>query len=269
MKGNVMTKSIHHWAPRFLATTLIILAATFTKAENNAKILASGHPDYPPFSWREGDAIVGAGADIAKLICGNLHVPCELKYEGDWKTVMKKAKNGDVAMIVFAYMNMGRFDYLEYSVPYAEEPIVVLVKKDRGFPLLSRSDLVGKKGIVNPGESYGNALDQYIKSKLKCAVIPVEKGLDLIAAGKADYMIAGKYQAMNLLKKLGMAGKIDILPNPISMQKIFITISKRSPFAKRLHDVNAQLKILTDDGTVKKLIEEWEKKWRENIPNKK
>ena len=43
------------------------------------QLVVTGHPEYPPIGYRDGDSIAGAGAMLVEAIGGDLGVPVSLR----------------------------------------------------------------------------------------------------------------------------------------------------------------------------------------------
>ena len=58
-------------------------------------------------------------------------------------------------------------------------------------------DLIGKKGVTNKGESYGNDFDAFIKDKLTVERTDgVDAAFKYLLDGKADYLTGGYYSGL-------------------------------------------------------------------------
>ena len=126
-----------------------------------------------------------------------MKVPFSITVEGTWQQVQDKAKSGAVDMIVSAYDNNERRAYMDYSVPYLESPVVIVVKKGTKFVLSSWKVLINKKGVANTGESFGEEFDAFIKSDLNVTYVPYERAFQMLAQDTADYLIIDLYPAIS------------------------------------------------------------------------
>ena len=137
----------------FVVLTTILLTAPGTWAA--APMIISGNPDSPPVSWDKNGKLMGVGPELATKILSELKVPFSLQVAGNWQQVQDKTRDGAVDMIVAAYKNKERQEYMDYSIPYLDSPVVIVVKKGDQFPFSSWKSLVGKKGVAHSGESFG------------------------------------------------------------------------------------------------------------------
>ena len=199
---------------RFLGLT-VFAALTLTgnatfAADTCTKIVATGHPQYPAIAYKDGDNIAGAAPTLVAAIAKSLNIPLELKYMGSWEEAQAAARDGKADMIFGIYYNDERAKYLDYVKPaFMFDDVAVFVFKGKEFPFKGPDDLVGKKGVTNQGESYGNDFDAFIKDRLDVArTAGIDAAFKDLVAGKADYLIAGYYPGLAEAAKAGLKDQI-------------------------------------------------------------
>src|SRR5215475_7747468 len=180
----------------FVALTLTGSAAF--AADECTKITATGHRYYPVIAYRDGDNIVGAAPTLVETIAKQINVPLESKYMGTWEEAQAAARDGKADMIFGLYYNDERATYLDYVQPaFTFDDVAIFVVKGKEFPFSDKNDLIGKKGVTNQGESYGNEFDAFIKEKLDVArANGIDAAFKDLLDGKADYLIAGYYPGL-------------------------------------------------------------------------
>jgi polar amino acid transport system substrate-binding protein len=231
-----------------------------TKTEPLKELIVSGHPAWPPIMYQKNNNIVGAGPQLAAMIFNDLGIKAVYKYEGPWDQVQKKAKSGAVDVLVAAYKTPERETYMNYSVPYTVDPVVLVVKKGKVFHYDKWDDLVGKKGVVMTGDSYGVDFDKFIVDKLTVAKVGTpEDAFALLEKEDADYFVYALYSAEGYIHEKNLSDKVEIVAKYVAEEKFYLTISKKSPFAGRLPEINKLLKKYEADGTVKRLIDDEKK----------
>ncbi|MCL5795092.1 MAG: transporter substrate-binding domain-containing protein [Patescibacteria group bacterium] len=223
-------------------------------------LIASGHPEWAPIMWQDGDKIVGAGPDLVNMICQDLKIKCDIKYKGQWQEVQDKARSGEVDMLVAAYKTDERQKYMYYSDAYTIDPITLFIKSGTILKYKNWEDLIGKKGVVMTGDSYGQEFDNYIKEKLSVESVPTtQDAFDRIISNGANYFVYCLYCGQRELKKLNLSGKVESIPDYLAVENFYITISKKSPFAKYLPKINELIKKYKNDGTIDRLVRQHEK----------
>ena len=237
----------------FLAT---FLAPRLSKNKLPAELVASGHPEWPPIMYQQDDKIVGAGPEIVAKVFGDLGVKVDSKYEGLWDVVQSKAKDGTVDVLVAAYKTPERETYMDYSIPYTVDPVVLVTKKGKAFSYDKWDDLIGKKGVVTTGDSYGQDFDAFLKDKLTVqGVATPAEAFAMLDKEEADYFVYALYSAENYFFKQKVSDQFEIIPKYVSSENFYLTISKKSPFGSLLPQVNALLEKYKSDGTIDKIIE--------------
>ena len=206
--------------------------ATFA-ADECTKITATGHPQYPAIAYKEGDNIVGAAPTLVETVAKNLKVPLESKYVGTWADAQAAARDGKADIIFGIYYNDERATYLDYVQPaFMYDEVVVFVPKGKAFTYTDENDLIGKKGVTNKGESYGNDLDAFIKDKLTVERTDgVDAAFKYLLDGKADYLIAGYYSGLAEAVKVGVKDQIEALSPTILEAEISSPSLKSRPAA--------------------------------------
>jgi len=225
-------------------------------SKTKKELIASGHPAWQPIMYQEGEQIVGAGPELVAKVFADLGVTVASKYEGAWDVVQEKAKSGAIDVLVAAYKTAERETYMDYSIPYTVDPIVLVTKKGKNFKYSKWEDLIGKKGVVTVGDSYGQDFDKFIKEKLSPTQAKTpEEAFTLLEKGQADYFVYALYSAEGYIFKNKLADKVEIVPQFVSTENFYLTISKKSPFVSLMPQVNALLQKYKDDGTIDKMIE--------------
>ena len=234
----------------------LLLFGCVAKKDSAQELVASGHPDWPPIMYQQNDKIVGAGPEIFAKVFDELDVKAVFSYEGNWDEVQKKAKAGTVDVLVAAYKTPEREQYMDYSIPYTVDPVVLVVKKGKLFPYEKWEDLIGKKGVVTTGDSYGQDFDSYITKSLTVQKVatPAE-AFALIENGEADYFVYALYSAEGYIFENKASDKVEIVPKYVATEKFYLTISKKSAFADLMPKINTILKRYESDGTIKRTIE--------------
>ncbi len=248
----------------FLSCLLVscFLASTSQATET---FIVSGNPKAPPVTWEEYNKLTGIGPDLVTNILSDLSVNYDIRVEGNWQEVQDKCRDGKVDMLVAAYKNDERAAYMEYSLPYLPQPTVIVVEKGKEFAFGRWESLIGKKGVSNRGESYGQEFDSFIKEKLDVQFIAFERAIELLNRGEADYLIVDLYTALIYARLLRGEDAITILEPPVTTQTFHITIAKDSAMVVQMPAINKKLYRLVKDGTVEKLFYKHFENWKKLI----
>jgi polar amino acid transport system substrate-binding protein len=233
-------------------------------------IVASGHPEYPPVMWQEGDNIVGVGPEILKMAFVDLGITVDSKFKGSWTQVQNGIKGDDIDTLVGIYMTDQNKAYMDYSIPYMKDPVAIFVEKGKTFPYKNWDDLINKKGTITIGDSFGKEFDKFIAGKLTISrFIKVEDNFNKVLSGEADYFISALYSGLIEAEKLGISDRVEYLPTYATSEMFYISISRKSKFIRYLPQLNEKIEKLIKDGTVDKLIDEKMKYYLEGIKGKR
>jgi len=252
---------------RLLRLSVLVAAAfaspTAFAADDCAKIIATGHPQYPVLAYRDGDAIVGAVPTLVESIAKRLNVPLESKFMGSWSDAQAAVRDGKADMIFGVYYNDERAQYLDYvQPPFTYDDVAIFVAKGKSFPFTGRDDLVGKKGVTNQGESYGNDFDAFMKEKLDVARTDgIGNAFKDLLAGKADYLIAGYYPGLAEAEADGLKDQIEVLDQALLSAEMFVAFSKKSPCRSLAEKFGQGITEMTTDDSYDAMVTEATKAW--------
>lgn len=245
----------------FIIICFFLLIPPLYSNENPKTVfIYSGHPNYPPFMWVENNRLTGAGVKLVEEIVKILKLPAKPIPLDSWERAQQMAKTGEVDMLVGAYKNKIRMQYMAYSIAYIDDPTCIFIRKDTKFEFHSLDDLIGKKGLGIYGESYGEKLDNIIKEKLTLHYVYNKDALfSNLKQGIVDYVIWGYYPWI-LYRDTSSWCKI--IKKPVAIEGMHITISKKSSLIKYLPQINRIIRRFQKQGKIKNWMEEYAKKYK-------
>jgi len=252
---------------RFLRLTVLsalMLTGNAAFAQDECtKITATGHPAYPVIAYKDDDNIVGAAPTLVETIAKQINVPLESKYTGTWEEAQAAARDGKVDMIFGIYYNDERATYLDYVQPaFTFDDVAIFVVKGKEFPFTGENDLIGKKGVTNQGESYGNEFDAFMKDKLDVArANGIDAAFKDLLDGKADYLIAGYFPGLAEAAKEGNKDKVVALNQALLSQEMFVAFSKKSPCRSLASKFGEGITELTTNDSYDQFLAEAQKAW--------
>jgi polar amino acid transport system substrate-binding protein len=231
--------------------------------ENCTKITATGHPAYPVIAFKDGDNIAGAAPELVANIAKTLKVPLESKYMGTWEEAQAATRDGKADLIFGIYYNDARAEYLDYVQPaFMYDDVAVFVVKGKEFSFKGKDDLIGKKGVTNKGESYGNEFDAFMKDKLDVTRADgIGEAFKTLVSGKADYLIAGYYPGVAETAKDELKGKVVPLDQALLTAEMFVAFSKKSPCRSLAPGFSQGITDLTTDGSFDEMIKDASTAW--------
>ena len=242
--------------------TLSLFCFTLASASAQNSFIVSGNPYAPPVVWEEYKKLVGLGPDLATTILGELGISHTFMLFNNWQDVQTKARAKKIDMIVSAYKNNEREEYLSFSIPYLAQPIVIIVEKGKEFRFSSWDALKGKRGVSNVGESYGQEFDDFIKQQLTVKYYQFERALQLLNLAEADYLVVDLYTALIYARLLQGEDSITILDPPVTVQNFHLAVRTDSALAAHLPDIDKKLAELIKSGMVSDTLLKHYDKWQ-------
>jgi polar amino acid transport system substrate-binding protein len=231
-----------------------------------AGLVITGHPSYQPVAWADQGKIVGAAPNLVSGIAANLGVKDVVSKDlGSWEGAQVAVRDGHADVIFGIYKNDARAAYLDYvEPPFMMDPASIVVRKGGGFAFAEWSDLKGRKGVTNAGESYGDAFDAFMATELTVErATGVDKAFAALLAGQAEYMIVGLFPGRDEVRKLGLIDRVEFLPKELVSAAMYVAFSKRSKCGALQAGFSAGIRAAVDDGTMRQLLEAADKNVRQ------
>ncbi|WP_422375204.1 substrate-binding periplasmic protein [Roseibium sp.] len=251
---------------RFLLAAIVLCLATFNSqasANECKKIIASAHPNYPPYHWREGNEIVGASVDLNRLVFQEIGVEFAAVYSGPWKRVLATAESNMIDFVMSLKRTSEREAFLRFTdYPAFPNPFTAFTLVENSFDLERWSDLKALKGSKNAGDRYGQPLDSYVLEILK---LPdndsLEDNVNRLMLDRLDYIIHGRYVGQAHFGIIEGGEKIVPLEKDIIGGFIHSGFSLGSSCAVHLEYLNRRYLELFGDGTAERLLEVNIERW--------
>lgn len=258
-KGLMSRLSLPALVFTMLAGSLVGAVAPAQAQQACAALVMTGHPAYPPVAWAARGKIVGAAPALVRGIAGRLGVEeVVTKDYGSWAGAQAAARSGEADVIFGIYKNDERAAYLDFiEPPFMTDPVAIVVRWGAGFAFGEWSDLRGRKGVTNAGESYGDKFDAFMAKELTVARAQgVDKAFAALLAQEADYMIIGLYPGRNEARRLDIVDKVAFLPKELLSSAMYVAFSKQSKCGATLRAGFAtEIKTAVDSGMVRQLLE--------------
>lgn len=239
-----------------LITSIIPLISTVHAKE---KLIACGHPDYPPFMWKEGENTVGVGVEVAEILFRELDIELEAKSIGNWKRCLATVKSGKTDLIVAAYLTDERMKYAKFTqIPLSADPSAIFVWKGREFKFDKWEDLIGKRAGVILGDSHGQEFDLFLEKNTKIEYVSRRlQNYKKLERGRIDFEPTGLYEGLIQTKRYGYGEKIIALKTPFATNYLYIAMSNKSKYLLYLPQIEIGLQKLHENGTIEKLIKKY------------
>ncbi|MEX6503242.1 substrate-binding periplasmic protein [Pseudomonas zhanjiangensis] len=219
---------------RYLLLSLVLfsmpgLATAVGKCE---RLVATGHPDYPPFMWRDPQnpqQLLGAQADLLALLGKELGVRIDVLASRSWDKAAEEVRAGRIDLLAGAALTLPGLETMDYIHPSLfSRAKVVLVRNIASFPYIEWADLRDRRGAV-VSDDLGQAFDEYAKANLN-----LQRGdklsqlLQKLMLGEIDYLVHEREPAFAQAYTLGLQNDLLALSPTIDSEGLYLALSHNS-----------------------------------------
>ncbi|SDH65864.1 polar amino acid transport system substrate-binding protein [Pseudomonas benzenivorans] len=215
-----------------LLVALLGMPAAALAAGKCERLVATGHPDYPPFMWRDPQnpqQLIGAQADLLAQLGKELGVRIDVLYGRSWDKAQDEARSGRVDLLAGSALTLADLETMDYVHPSAfSRAKVVWVRNIASFPYIEWADLRERRGAVVSSD-FGQAFDEFAKANLS-----LEQGANLtqmfqkLMLGEVDYVLHEREPGLALAYTLGLQDDLLALSPPIASEGLYFALSHNS-----------------------------------------
>ncbi len=199
-------------------------------------------PNYLPYSKIDKrDNFIGISADLIKIIEKKIKTKFVLVPTRSWEESLEKIKEKQCDILPLAVETDSRKSYLDFTKPYATQPLVVVTKQDTGF-IDSAENLRGKKIAVVGNYATVEIINKKYPFLDVLKVSSLKEGLQSVRKGKVfayvDFLSTVSYSIFKYhYGDIKIAGKLDIdmqmsiasrIDEPLSCKKVSILSLRKS-----------------------------------------
>jgi polar amino acid transport system substrate-binding protein len=238
---------------RWLCLLAILVAGHAVAAD---KVRYCDYPVYPPISWSDGKQVRGLAPRVVKAVFAGLDLDVEMVVLGNWKRCLLDAAEGRVD-VVLAYSTAQREQSMLFStVPVLREEVALFVNRQHPVKFEQLDDLARYRGGLLFGESYGNNLEWVSDS---------HQNFGKLIRGRIDFITQERRTGQLYVENLPGGQDIVALPKALNVDYLRVAVSRRSPLATRMPEINAQLQRMVDAGDIERWLNESEVTYRDMI----
>lgn len=234
---------------------------------NNRIIKITGHPIYPPYVWKEKnkDELTGIAIELLTRAFAEINVKAEVVFVDTWGRAQEEVKLGHIDILVPPYKNAERVKFFNFTKkPIFMDETAIFVKKGHEFNFKKLSDLKAHKGVALINDSFGTEFDNYDKTDLHLTrLTSTDQLLQFLNIGRTDYVVAGLYAGLSVMRKLKITDSISILPKRVITTGMYAPISLASPWNKDVIEKYLDEKI--SEYEAKGIVKALEKKYLEKM----
>jgi polar amino acid transport system substrate-binding protein len=244
----------------------LLLALLVSSAMAAEKVRYCDYPVYPPISRSDGKHVRGLAPSVVKNLFGRLGYDVDIVVLGNWKRCLLDAAEGRVD-VVLAYSTAQREQSMVFStVPVLREEVALFINRQHPVKFERLEDLANYRGGLLFGESYGVDFDRLVAQHQNIEwVSDSGQNFGKLIRGRIDFITSERRTGQLYVENLPGAQDIVALPNALSVDYLRVAVSRKSPLANRMPEIDAQLKRMVDAGEVEQWLNESEVTYRDMI----
>jgi polar amino acid transport system substrate-binding protein len=243
---------------------LAVLAAGKVAAAQTVRYC--DYPVYPPISWSDGKQVRGLAPSVVQNLFGRMGYEVEIFVLGNWKRCLLDAAEGRVD-VVLAYSSAQREQSMLFStVPVLREEVALFTNRQHPVKFNQLDDLAHYRGGLLFGESYGADFDRMVAHNNNIEwVASSQQNFGKLIRGRIDFITQERRTGQLYVENLPGGQDIVALPKALSVDYLRVAVSRRSPLAARMPEINAQLQRMVDAGDIERWLNQSEVTYRDMI----
>lgn len=237
--------------------TLLISSplSVFSMDDDNRKTLVLlGNESLAPIVYNNNGTAKGVAVDIAKALGDRIGYNI-IVVTVNWEQAQEMLYNGDADGLLHINPSPERNEIYDFSIPLLKSDFSLFVHIN-DVKLRSISDLENKRVGVEAGGYPEAVLRRYEAIDVK-VINDWEVSFEDLRTGDIDAIIVDRWIGEYELAKTRMSD-IKIVDPPIETQ--YSRIAVRKGDAETLALINTSLQEITDNGTIDKIMEQWQGK---------
>jgi polar amino acid transport system substrate-binding protein len=248
---------------RFIGLWLLLACGGAAAAE---RVRYCDYPVYPPISWSDGKQVRGLAPAVVKAVFGKLGYEVDIVVLGNWKRCLMDAAQGRVD-VVLAYSSEQREQSLLFSsVPVLREEVALFVNRRHPVHFEKLEDLAHYRGGLLFGESYGPDFDRFVARHGNIEwVSDSRQNFGKLIRGRIDFITQERRTGLLYVEHLKGGADIQALPKALSVDYLRLAVSRQSPLAALMPQIDAQLQQLVAAGMIERWLDESEVTYRDMI----
>lgn len=228
-------------------------------ANKCTRLHVNGANSWLPMAYRDSqENFNGIAKSIIQKIAKELRIQVTFGKKENWSDLFIQLEKGEIDMLAGAYHTTKRAQKFIYSAPFFENQARIFIRKEHPFSVTKLDDLMGRVGVRPKGGSFGEKFDRFDKEHLNMKQVDTDKEnplMNWLMKDKADYVIADILDGRLAIKQNNLGKHITPLPYKVSITPVHLLISKKSPCAQFVDEINRQILEMKNNGSIQTLVE--------------
>ncbi|WP_256680112.1 substrate-binding periplasmic protein [Pseudomonas sp. Marseille-P9899] len=197
------------------------------------RLVVTGSPDAPPYSWRDPQDprhLIGANVELLQHIGSELGLKVEVLYAGKRSDAQAEVRSGRMDLLVDAPLAVAELTALDYiHPPVLQNEYLVWTRHDAALAYENLADLHQHQGAISEKARLTPEFEAFSKTELKLTRVPnLTQAFQKLLLGQVDYVLAGRYAGMAMAQSLGMANDLIARGLPLDRPGLYLALSHNS-----------------------------------------
>lgn len=245
-----------------IAVIIIVSAAIWHRAKNTIvtpttleAITIGTNAEFPPFSFRDNEAITGFDIDVITEVFKHLDKKFVLK-DMPFDALIPEIQTGNIHVIAAGITpTPERAQRALFTKPHLIGNPLVIISLKTNPPLSTLADLAGKTVVVNEGYVADSFMsDQPAVDLLRLSSALVSDSILAMQSGRADAVVAATHSIKPYFEKYNI-DDFYVTEIPDTEESSAFAISKHYPDLR--YSIQSALDTMAEDGTLAQLKKKW------------
>lgn len=211
-----------------------------------------GNADVPPKAWLDPDGVArGYAVDGATVVLRRAgFLPSVQLYP--WRRALAVAERG-AALLLGILTSPERQQTFLFSEPYAEDEVMLVVRRGEAFAFSGPEDLAGHRVAHQGGAMFGPDWPAYLAAMSPVEIDSPVGRLRMLLAGHVDVAVLNPGGAALRLQcaRAGLdPNQFELLPRPLARLGVHIGLPRAMRRSELLELINQAIRDLSADGTL-------------------
>lgn len=246
---------------------LMLLAPMVQAAGKCERLVATGHPDQPPYLWRDPQKptqLIGASADLLKALGQALGVRIDVRYAGQPAAAIEEVRSGRADLLATSLVSLEGLSQFDYLYPaYGERAVAVWALPERAPLFTRREDLARHRGQALDPASYPAAVRELLGASMAPAAALKGGAVQRLLQGRLDYLLIERQAGQMLLEQQGASSAVLALQPVLGGAPLHLAISHNSACndAWLRGQLATQLSMLSRSARMEQLLADNRQRW--------
>jgi len=216
-----------------LACMAAMLAPVAMAAGKCERLVATGSPDAPPYSWqdpKDPKHLIGANVDLLQQVASELGVKVDVLSAGRRDQALEEVRSGRMDLLLDTPLQVRQLTALDYMHPPLQlNEYLVWTRHDAELAFEGPADLAKYQGSLSERARLTPAFEAFAKAHLKLQPAQnLTHAFQKLVLGQVDYVLAGRYSGMAMTQSLGMSNDLIARGLPVDRPGLYLAVSHNS-----------------------------------------